>query len=199
MAISKFIEVFWNQGYDATSINDLQMSIGVKRGSFYAAFSDKESAYLLALDRYIKTVTASRLEVLVQAEDARAGLAAFLRDVGTFLSNNTGRGCLLLTTMAQPPSVTEPTANALSTAWNDLVSSIHASAQAVARQGKFHRSESGNATGDFVVSLILGMNAMARCGQSAEAIRAAAETGAAFLEYQVPAVQESSRVLNGSA
>ncbi len=32
-AVSKFIEVFWKQGYDATSIDDLQMSIGVKRGS----------------------------------------------------------------------------------------------------------------------------------------------------------------------
>lgn len=182
-AVSKFIEVFWDRGYDGTSIDDLQMSIGVKRGSFYAAFGDKESVYLLALDRYIQTVTTSRLDALVRAERPRAGLAAFLRGVGLFLSNNRGRGCLLLTTMAQPPSATEATAKALQVAANGLLSSIHASAQAAIERGEMRASNSADAIAAFVVSVVLGLNAMARRGEGAAAIRSAAEIAAASLEF----------------
>jgi len=45
--------VFWSRGYHATALPDLLRATRLSRGSLYAAFGDKHSLFLLALDRYI--------------------------------------------------------------------------------------------------------------------------------------------------
>jgi TetR/AcrR family transcriptional repressor of nem operon len=46
------MELFWEQGYEATSVDDLVARLGIGRGSLYAAFGSKHALYLRALDRY---------------------------------------------------------------------------------------------------------------------------------------------------
>lgn len=46
------MELFWERGYEATSVDDLVARLGVGRGSLYAAFGSKHALYLKALDRY---------------------------------------------------------------------------------------------------------------------------------------------------
>ena len=45
--------VFWSRGYHATALPDLLRATKLSRGSLYAAFGDKHSLFLRALDRYI--------------------------------------------------------------------------------------------------------------------------------------------------
>ena len=45
-------DLFWNQGYAATSIDDLSAATGLGRGSFYKAFGDKRSMFLRGLELY---------------------------------------------------------------------------------------------------------------------------------------------------
>jgi TetR/AcrR family transcriptional repressor of nem operon len=52
--LDKAVETFWSKGYEATSIEDLVESIGIHRGSLYAAFGDKQRLFLMVLDRYRK-------------------------------------------------------------------------------------------------------------------------------------------------
>ena len=46
------MELFWEKGYEATSVDDLVARLGIGRGSLYAAFGSKHALYLQALDRY---------------------------------------------------------------------------------------------------------------------------------------------------
>jgi TetR/AcrR family transcriptional repressor of nem operon len=45
-------DVFWKQGYHATSIDDLCKATGLLRGSLYGAFGDKRGILLAALHHY---------------------------------------------------------------------------------------------------------------------------------------------------
>ena len=45
-------DTFWNNGYAATSVDDLATATGLNRPSLYAAFGDKHALYLRALARY---------------------------------------------------------------------------------------------------------------------------------------------------
>jgi AcrR family transcriptional regulator len=50
--------MFWEKGYEGTSLSDLTKAIGINRPSLYAAFGNKETLFRKALDRYVeKTVT----------------------------------------------------------------------------------------------------------------------------------------------
>ena len=51
-ALAKALRVFWEKGYDGTSLNDLTEAMGITRPSLYAAFGNKESLFRKALDLY---------------------------------------------------------------------------------------------------------------------------------------------------
>ncbi len=51
-ALDRAVQVFWSRGFERTSVEDLTDSMGIQRGSLYAAFGDKHRLFLEALDRY---------------------------------------------------------------------------------------------------------------------------------------------------
>jgi TetR/AcrR family transcriptional repressor of nem operon len=51
-AVTRAMELFWRQGYDATGTRELTAGLGIGQGSLYAAFGSKEGLFVAALDRY---------------------------------------------------------------------------------------------------------------------------------------------------
>src|SRR5258705_379412 len=70
-ALERAIAVFWEHGYDATSIALLTKALGIGAPSLYAAFGDKRALFLDALDRYIRTYGAFTERALAEEPDAR--------------------------------------------------------------------------------------------------------------------------------
>src|SRR5580693_289284 len=50
--VDRAMELFWTQGYEATSVSDLTAELGVHPGSLYRTFGDKHALFLRALARY---------------------------------------------------------------------------------------------------------------------------------------------------
>ncbi|WBL77532.1 TetR/AcrR family transcriptional regulator [Bradyrhizobium xenonodulans] len=93
------MNAFWSRGYHATALPDLLRATKLSRGSLYAAFGDKHSLFLRALDRYIAdAVTRMDLE-FAQSRDPVEGLRAYLAGYVERTSGANGRrGCLLVAT-----------------------------------------------------------------------------------------------------
>ncbi|GAA3635636.1 TetR/AcrR family transcriptional regulator [Kineosporia mesophila] len=47
------LRIFWEFGYDATSLTMLREGLGISSASFYAAFGSKEALFERVLDRYL--------------------------------------------------------------------------------------------------------------------------------------------------
>ena len=60
-AVDQAMRLFWRRGYDGTSLRDLGQELGLKPGSLYAAFGDKQSLFHRALDRYCEGQAAGLL------------------------------------------------------------------------------------------------------------------------------------------
>ena len=98
-AVERAMGVFWSRGYHATALPDLLRATKLSRGSLYAAFGDKHSLFLLALDRYIADAVARMDIELAPARQPIDGLRAFLAGyVDRTSSANGRRGCLLVAT-----------------------------------------------------------------------------------------------------
>ena len=93
------MNVFWSRGYHATALPDLLRATKLSRGSLYAAFGDKHSLFLLALDRYIAdAVTRIDME-LDTRKDPVDGLRTYLAGYVERTSGAHGRrGCLVIAT-----------------------------------------------------------------------------------------------------
>ena len=60
-ALEDAMGVFWEKGYDATSMQDLVDAMGMHRGSIYNVFTDKRTLFLQVLDQYMETYWFKRL------------------------------------------------------------------------------------------------------------------------------------------
>ncbi len=49
-AVDQALELFWEKGYESTSIQDLCDHLGIHRGSLYDTFGDKHELFLACLD-----------------------------------------------------------------------------------------------------------------------------------------------------
>lgn len=50
--LEKAVDLFWKQGYNATSIQELVEALGINRASMYATFGDKRQLFLMAFESY---------------------------------------------------------------------------------------------------------------------------------------------------
>jgi len=94
-ALKTIMEVFWRQGYEAASIDDLVAATGLKRGSLYNAFGSKERMFLLAFEGYVEAFEEELLTALDRGS-LREGLTAlFDRVLGNLEDGGTPPGCFI--------------------------------------------------------------------------------------------------------
>jgi len=104
VALSRAIEAFWSQGYEATSLDELCAVTGLSRSSFYATFRSKRELLLKAIDRYVDLRTPRLEEALGKPLPVRAAFAGLLADFIDQIVSGTGRkGCFLGNCAAELP------------------------------------------------------------------------------------------------
>ncbi len=98
-AVERAMNVFWSRGYHATALPDLLRATKLSRGSLYAAFGDKHSLFLRALDRYIADALMRMDSEFDPSREPIDGLRAYLAGYVDRTSGANGRrGCLLVAT-----------------------------------------------------------------------------------------------------
>jgi TetR/AcrR family transcriptional repressor of nem operon len=96
-------DAFWEKGFAATGVSDLEARTGINRSSLYLAFGSKRELLSEALDRYTGAVIESivrPLEVTPGLEEIRL-LFARIKGVIVTEGLQERRGCLLVNTIAE--------------------------------------------------------------------------------------------------
>ncbi len=92
------MNVFWRNGYVATSMSDLYAATGLKPGNLYATFSDKETLFLRTFEAYAAHFKASMPSGL----QGLAAIRAWLRtQVDLATSDPERKGCLIVNTITE--------------------------------------------------------------------------------------------------
>lgn len=174
--MNAFVDVFWTKGYGGTSVDDLQSAVGIKRGSFYASFGSKDDVFQTVMDRYWSGVTEPGLSNLERAATALEGVASFLRHVGRFMSENPFRGCLLLSSAGTSTSKIEA-----SEAVSERMAQLEARLTERLLTDPDLSLDRSRELAAYVLTILLGLNAMARTGHDGSSIQSAAECAAQSL------------------
>lgn len=97
VALRTVMDVFWQYGYEGTSISKLLEATGLKATSLYAAFGDKESLFKEAVKLYIEIEGAYVWGDYSQELSTKELLKGMLkRAAKTLCHKDISRGCLLL-------------------------------------------------------------------------------------------------------
>ncbi|ARZ66865.1 TetR/AcrR family transcriptional regulator [Streptomyces sp. HU2014] len=99
-ALQSALELFWERGYEATSMADLVEHLGVARASLYATFGNKHELYLKALERYGEQSTV--LEELSRPGPALPAVRALIRRFADESAcDELRRGCFITNTAVE--------------------------------------------------------------------------------------------------
>lgn len=95
--LEKAMDVFWEKGYEATSIQELVDHMKINRGSLYDTFGDKHSLFLMALDHYRDRRVSQRLKCLLKSSEGVEAIRQFFRDLADARVGDRGcQGCLMV-------------------------------------------------------------------------------------------------------
>lgn len=99
-ALDKAMTLFWQHGYEATSLADLVEATGAKAPTLYAEFVNKEGLFRAVLDRYISRFAAKHEAVLfAEGKSVDRALRDYFTAVATcFTSKETPAGCFIINT-----------------------------------------------------------------------------------------------------
>jgi AcrR family transcriptional regulator len=96
-ALARAMEIFWERGYEATTLIDLQRVMGINAPSFYAAFGSKDELFREAIELYSETECAPMTRAINGATTARAAIEGLLRAATlSFRRPGKPRGCFVV-------------------------------------------------------------------------------------------------------
>lgn len=175
VALERIMRVFWRRGFDGTSIDDLVRATGLKRGSLYNAFGDKEAMFEQAIARYEESVAKPILEALDQP-DPQAGLIGYLEaHVARMDEPEAPRGCFA-TGVCFGAVEDDPELAARTSAQVERLERLLSDAlRRWQQQGQLDPDLDPHAAALFLFALTRGLAVLHRAGGDAAAVRAALE------------------------
>ena len=100
------MKVFWDKGFDGTSMSDLVCATGMAKPGLYACFGDKESLYKKSLLHYYSNLGTPLIDDLRTSNDAlKVSVRRFLKAVAhSMIDNSHPSGCFVVNSLVQGAS-----------------------------------------------------------------------------------------------
>ncbi|MFG3056203.1 TetR/AcrR family transcriptional regulator [Kitasatospora sp. NPDC048239] len=162
-ALEQALRLFWERGYEATSVADLTAAMGIRPPSLYAAFGDKRSLFDEVVARYREGHGSYATRALAEEPTARAGVARMLREAAAEATDPEHPwGCLLIssTVNCTSPEVAE----AVRLLRNANVRALESLIRADVAAGREPAETDPAALAQFTATVLQGMSQRARDG-----------------------------------
>jgi len=175
--------LFWEKGYNATSMMDIQHKTGLKPGSLYDSFGNKHQLFMSAIQHYRENIVQARLQKLSQPGPARSRLQTFFDDLIHF-SLNEGRklGCLMTNSAIERAMHDDDTKIAIQNNLVDIADTFCLTVQQGIDNGEFTPSEPAENIARFLTSTVQGLRVMAKSSTTEETLRTTARLALKILD-----------------
>lgn len=182
-ALDEAVEVFWTQGYDATSLRDLLEAMELSKSSFYQTYGSKGDLYLECIDRYRHRITSEMMAALGRARSAREFIEdAFLGIARGLDEPNGRRPCLVMNDSGDVERRAEAVARRVQRGAAQFEKVFRTAVERAQREGDIPAETDAGALARYLVSSRSGLLAMRKAGASEEELRDIIEVTLAALD-----------------
>ena len=115
--LDRAMALFWQHGYEATSLADLVEATGAKAPTLYAEFTNKEGMFRAVLERYVSEFAEKhKAQLFCDDKPVKQAVRDYLTALACcFTSTDTPAGCFLINTSATVSASSEQIACAVRT------------------------------------------------------------------------------------
>jgi AcrR family transcriptional regulator len=171
VALERAMQLFWRQGYEATSIHDLTTAMDINPPSLYAAFGDKERLFMEALERYTCGSVGNMSRILDEEPTARGAISRLLEEIASELTRSCHPpGCMMVKTATYCPTVSRQLQAALMHRRKATRTEIKGRIERGIRHGELGRDINPEALANFYVTVIQGMSIQAIDGATRKSL-----------------------------
>ncbi len=107
VVLDKAMQIFWEKGYEKTSMQDLVDHMGIHRRSIYDTFGDKHELFLKSLDCYEFRLNQIINQQVKQDMTIKEKLETLFLSVSS-VNNESPKGCLIVNSAAELSLLDEP-------------------------------------------------------------------------------------------
>lgn len=165
--LDKAMKIFWEQGYEKTSMSDLVEHMGIHRRSIYDTFDDKHSLFLQAMDRYRGKVSTTLLAEIKASKTAVEALHKIF-DVMITEAEETPSGCLIVNSAVELGTRDQEVDNRSLESFNEAERMFEQIIQWGQREGEFSSDHDAKEMAEYLHNISVGIRAMARTSTDKE-------------------------------
>jgi len=161
--LEQAMELFWEQGFEATSAQDLVDCTGLNRSSLYNTFGSKQELYLRALDYYREQDADTFDRLLDQFDSARAALRHLLEEARP-TDEGHPRGCFLASATVERAHCDEETRERVRQSFEQMRDGFEALVEYGQSRGEFPSDRDPEAVAHALTNTYFGMQTMSKLG-----------------------------------
>ncbi len=101
-ALEAAMQLFWRQGYESSSLQQLLTTMGLSKSSFYQHYKSKYQLFQSSVKHYEDTLIDELSDKLAAADNGLAFITTLFNDVSNECANSDTRiGCMLMNTVSE--------------------------------------------------------------------------------------------------
>ena len=140
--IDRALAMFWEQGYEATSVRDLLNHTGISSSSLYASFGDKHDLFCAALDRYRAIEREQFAAILTASQAIRPTLNdLYAALIDTLLLDDGSRGSFTLNAAIELGGRDSPVLDRLRQHFTDISAILEGRLSAAQASGEINATQ----------------------------------------------------------
>jgi AcrR family transcriptional regulator len=175
-ALERAMHVFWEHGYEATSISQLTAAMGINPPSLYAAFGDKEKLFLAVVDRYQAGPADEFERALADEPTARGAVEMLLKVAAAELTCETHPpGCLVVLAAATCSQESAGVQASLVKLRAYMQGKLKARFEKAIRNGELPKSVNADVLAQLYATILQGMSIQAKDGATCDQLMSVAK------------------------
>lgn len=161
-ALRAAVDVFWDSGYEKTSLDDLVDKTGVGRQSLYDTFGNKRSLYLRALDEYRRMTQSDTKSLFDSGLGVRECFRAILFGIAGESRTRLERGCMMINANLERARADKALDSLVKRNATEVREIFSAALQSGQRSGEIPSDKDPVALAAFMFSTVHGMRHLGR-------------------------------------
>jgi TetR/AcrR family transcriptional repressor of nem operon len=179
--LNRALDLFWTQGYEATSMQELVEAMGINRASMYQTYGNKHQLFLASIERYMQR-TIDSLQQLQQAHGSPvAKLHGLFRDIVNQSLGNQMQGCLINNTAVELGPHDQNLAEKIRQVWEQFEDVFTAMINDAIQQGEIKAGSDARVLAQLLNTNIQGLLVKSKAGISKQELDASIDTLFNFL------------------
>ncbi|MGF6950157.1 TetR/AcrR family transcriptional repressor of nem operon [Neobacillus sp. B4I6] len=186
-ALLKAMRLFWEQGYEKTSMQELVSHMGVHKGSIYDTFGDKQSLYFKTLKRYSEMLEQSVKRRMADTRSAKEAIRVFFEmaiqqqeDFPGIATNS--QGCFLVNTAVELAKHDSEAIDWVHLRWTNTEQFIRDLIVEGQQSGEFSKTLNAEGLSYYFINALIGLRVMVKTISDREKLRQIIDMNMSVLE-----------------